>query len=403
MDWFGVIETFLADGAVALLTAVIGFFFAKRYTSKLLFTKKMNDIGIERVGIKNRNNRQNDKMFAESKEIKMIFVSGKNFLKQQRSNILCALERGCKIKVLLAMPGSEFLSGIEKLEVSNGNREEGFSISDEVIEIIKLYKETKMEIRLYQSEYRMPLILSYDNESRCDAWLTVSLPPYKSGQDNFYLIGHHDIDVELKDLDFIEMMETHFNMIWNYAAYQVDEALQYYYTKEQYMKLEVQAKETMKQRTGKCCLIEVVQSPLQKGNEISEEFKIRLDKAFEIYQKHECCQIYVLDNQYKKDDILLNNASKDYLLALGVKKEDILEKKECRHFFNDKYYFEDECDVVSELFKSNKTYGKLICICSLSQIHPNALRYIRNGLLPEFVSVSVSNMQNVVVDEVLSK
>ena len=51
------------------------------------------------------------------------------------------------------------------------------------------------------------------------------------------------------------------------------------------------------------------------------------DKAFEIYQKHECCQIYVLDNQYKKDDILLNNASKDYLLALGVKKEDILEKK----------------------------------------------------------------------------
>jgi len=29
MDWFGVIETFLADGAVALLTAVIGFFFAK--------------------------------------------------------------------------------------------------------------------------------------------------------------------------------------------------------------------------------------------------------------------------------------------------------------------------------------------------------------------------------------
>ena len=125
----------------------------------------MNDIGIERVGIKNRNNRQNDKMFAESKEIKMIFVSGKNFLKQQRSNILCALERGCKIKVLLAMPGSEFLSGIEKLEVSNGNREEGFSISDEVIEIIKLYKETKMEIRLYQSEYRMPLILSYDNES----------------------------------------------------------------------------------------------------------------------------------------------------------------------------------------------------------------------------------------------
>ena len=40
MDWFGVIETFLADGAVALLTAVIGFFFAKWYTSKLLFTKK---------------------------------------------------------------------------------------------------------------------------------------------------------------------------------------------------------------------------------------------------------------------------------------------------------------------------------------------------------------------------
>lgn len=233
MDWFAVIETFLADGAVALLTALIGIIFAKRYTNKLLFTKKMNDIGIDKVGIKNRNNRQNDKMFAESKEIKMMFVSGKKFLKQQRANILCALERGCKIKVLLAMPGSQFLADIEKLEISYGNRENNSSISDEVIEIIELYKETKIEIRLYDSTYRMPLILSYDKEARCDAWLTVSLPPYKSGQDNFYLIGHHDINSEPKNLDFIEMMETHFNMIWKYASYKTTD-IAGYHIKEQH-------------------------------------------------------------------------------------------------------------------------------------------------------------------------
>lgn len=71
-----------------------------------------------------------------------------------------------------------------------------------------------MRIRLYNSEYRLPFILAYYRDGSVHAWLSITLPPLRSG-DAMVLRGERKPTYdENNSPDMIEMMETSFDTIW---------------------------------------------------------------------------------------------------------------------------------------------------------------------------------------------
>lgn len=142
-----------------------------------------------------------------------------------------------KIRFLCATPNSQFLVDIEKLEIRKGLRKPNqITISDEIGEIIALYsrylKNGCMELRFYTSEYRLPFMLAHrkeKNKNITQAWLTITLPPYKAIR-NFVLSGERifgeTAEIDEAEINFVQMMEEHFEYVWEKAEkYTIEEAL----------------------------------------------------------------------------------------------------------------------------------------------------------------------------------
>ena len=142
------------------------------------------------------------------------------------------MDRGTKIRFLCSQVDTVFLSDLERLEERSKQRKSGTKISDEIEKAIELYdeylKNGKMEIRFYSTEYRLPFMLVYKKKNKNNvmttkAFLRVTLPPY-NWKANFALIGEREITEETEssqsnrsEVDFILMMENHFNFVWNVA------------------------------------------------------------------------------------------------------------------------------------------------------------------------------------------
>lgn len=220
---FGIAQSLIVAG----ITSIIVIFFTKKYYSKLAFAKKIKDYGflqsVNTTGLREKEKRD---IFLKAERIRIIYVSGRNFFSNDCNSalIMQALEKGKKIQFLCATENSEFLSDIEKLEIAQGYRKEGERITDEITKIKELFSRfINFEIRQYNTEYRLPMILAdYKNnngEIIYKTWLTVTLPPYKS-KESFLLRGQMNAsqnDEETSDLNFIEMMNTHFDALWESA------------------------------------------------------------------------------------------------------------------------------------------------------------------------------------------
>lgn len=199
-------------------------FFVNKYLSKLNFSNKMQSYGFVNTSTNKQSTNEIKKMCKEAKLIKIINVSGYHYLNTNESYLKDALNNGVEIRFLCSDPESFFLKNIENMEyntIENSGkrmREKSSEIKNEIWDLIEKYKEIGLKIRFYNSEYRLPYVIAYYKDESAKAWLTMTLPPYKSTK-SFVLRGKRDNNrLDDEDISFIDMMETNFDTIWEYNS-----------------------------------------------------------------------------------------------------------------------------------------------------------------------------------------
>ena len=239
IDWAQVVTDMISGLIVGVILAGLGYIFINKYTQSIAFAKRMSEYGFTNASVDKQSKRELREMFSHASVIKLMNVSGLHFLEANRSQVKSALERGCEIRFLCCRPDSGFLADIENLECStlgaNGLplRDKESKISEEVVALSKEFVESGMNVRFYSTEYRLPYVIAEYPEDGCTkgdrqgdeypkgdvkVWLTMTLPPYKSTR-AFVLRGHLKQEMTYSDdLNFVEMMETNFDTIWQHGS-----------------------------------------------------------------------------------------------------------------------------------------------------------------------------------------
>lgn len=231
IDWSAALTDAVSNLIVAGLTALFGLFFVKRYVRQLNFSNKMQQLGFVNTSTTKQSKAEIAKMCQTAQEIKLINVSGFHYLNANEDLLKRALQRGVKIKFLCCHPTSRFLTDIERMEYfqvdSSGKRmrEADQPISREIYDLIEKYRAFGLEMRFYSTEYRLPYVLAYYADGTVKAWLTMTLPPYKSTK-SFVLRGEKKGDqLYDEDANFIDMMETNFDTIWEHSTQTLEQIL----------------------------------------------------------------------------------------------------------------------------------------------------------------------------------
>ena len=224
VDWTTVLSETISGLITGVVIAALGYVFIDRYTQRIAFAEKMSAYGFSNVSLERQSSREVSEMCAKADLLKIINVSGLHFLNENRLHLRNALARGCEVRFLCARPDSQFLTDIERMECntcdSTGKplREPGSLIGNEVRRMTSEYEQLGMKIRYFSSEYRLPYVIAHYPDGSERAWLTMTLPPYKSTR-SFVLRGHLEPDeVHSSEVNFIEMMETNFNTIWEHCS-----------------------------------------------------------------------------------------------------------------------------------------------------------------------------------------
>ena len=229
IEWTNVVGEIFSNLSVTLVTALIGGFFVNKYLSKLNFSNKMQSYGFVNTSTNKQSIYEIKKMCKEAKLIKIINVSGYHYLNTNESYLKDALINGVEIRFLCCDPESVFLKNIEHMEYNTtGNsgkrmREKSSEIKNEIWDLIEKYKEIGLQIRFYNSEYRLPYVIAYYEDDSAKAWLTMTLPPYKSTK-SFVLRGKRDNNLLTdEDISFVDMMEINFDTIWQHNSKSLEE------------------------------------------------------------------------------------------------------------------------------------------------------------------------------------
>lgn len=158
------------------------------------------------------------------------------------------------------------------------------------------------------------------------------------------------------------------------------------------------------------CLIEVAaQHPLVDGIYPGEEFKSRLDLAYDLFMslatRGSLVMVYVPGSihRYKgvRDHVSLSSAGCTYLSSRGIPALHLLgDDMNTKYKATDGVYnSSDECYVASRIFEEQE-FRDLHCICSPPQLLRKALSYIEFGCIPQFHTVSCDTMYHSYVKEV---
>lgn len=412
IDWGVVLENIISGVVVAAAVGAGGWLFTKKYVAGIKFSREMRSYGFEQVSLKKQSRREVEEMCRRAERIKMIYVSGPRYFAIHDKALREAMKNGVEIQVLCAGTSGPFLSDIERMEremTADGAPLRGKDqfISDEIETLAREYRDTDMQLRFYSTEYRLPYVIAYYKDGSVRAWLTVTLPPYRS-KDSFVLRGKREKGdgEEKKDLDFIKMMEENFDAIWRAASPSPGGALY-----DAWMEKYQAAGENMRRaRDRRGVLIEVAaQHPLVDGLYPNEEFRRRLLAGAELYRtltaEGEEAYIYVPGSLHmdggKADRRSLSEAGKQFLLERGVPAERIYGEEANEQYKGEAgvYNSSDECYVASRLFQE-RSLGQLHCVCSSGQMMRKALSYIQFGCLPSFHTVTTEEMHHNYIDEV---
>ena len=167
----------LLELAKALLITIIVGLFTKIITDEFVRIQKndskMKDIGIYEIGEGKLDHKQKNIMFGNAalgcrmpSELKFLFISGDNFIKEYKDSIKKVVLNGCNVKILIADPvkSKDFLQRAEVI-CPQSNEEGSYveqvlktksiikSIQDE-INSINVENKGSIEIRHYIDEYR---------------------------------------------------------------------------------------------------------------------------------------------------------------------------------------------------------------------------------------------------------
>lgn len=164
------------------------------------------------------------------------------------------------------------------------------------------------------------------------------------------------------------------------------------------------AKDTMIKRecaNSGALLIEcAAQHPLDEYGRPGLEFRSRLLKAFELYERYReegwDVTIYVPGSRHQKDGIVdpvsLSEAGVKYLEKLGVASRDLLGDDMNYKYEGDRgvYCSADECYVASQIFLDGK-YQRMFSVCAPAQTVRKELYYTLNGIAPTIVSAGLES------------
>ena len=218
----------VVTGVVSLLS----FLFISRYAEQISFSKEMKSYGFTKLSTGKQTQKEIKKMCNKATLIQIINVSGFHFLNENENALKDALKRDdLEIQFLCAKPNSEFLQNIETMEQNtlgpDGRklRQIDSKISEEIDALLEKYKDTRLKIRFYSTEYRLPYIIAHYPNNIVKAWLTITLPPYKSTK-SFILRGeNHNQAEDIDEANFIDMIQTNFDTIWNCCSTDTQEEL----------------------------------------------------------------------------------------------------------------------------------------------------------------------------------
>ena len=233
LNWQHIAESIISTLFISSIVSGFGYLVTKRITRDLRISKEMKSYGFKGVvAMKTHTSREIMDLCDNADRLDLFFISGGQFFSNNEYILKLAMDRGMKIRFLCSQVDTVFLSDLERLEERTKQRKSGSKISDEIEKVLELYdeylKNGKMEIRFYSTEYRLPFMLVYKKKNKNNlmtikAFLRVTLPPY-NWKSNFALIGERKITEETEssksdgsEVDFILMMENHFNCVWAVA------------------------------------------------------------------------------------------------------------------------------------------------------------------------------------------
>lgn len=162
------------------------------------------------------------KMYRNAAIIKMCFVSGYAFFNNTRNLGLLksALQKGVKVKLLIAKEGSRFVKEVDEIEILSGNRDKNTSISYEIKKlkegILKdLCTYNNFSYRQYKTTFRNTFFYARKTNDEEIAYFNIFFPPVKS-RDSKMLIakGKQQSGYAESNYSIIHQISNHFDCAW---------------------------------------------------------------------------------------------------------------------------------------------------------------------------------------------
>ncbi len=222
--FFGVLQSLIITGITGGIAVII----TKQYLKKILFASELKSYGFQNIRATNLSDSEMQFIFQKADIIKILYVSGKNFLTINKRYFALAMHRKIppSIQYLCAKQGTDFLHDVEKMELGYGSRSDSdCTINEDINKALAFLSNLggkKLEIRMFNTQFRLPLILAEFHDKNGETkdirgWLYITLPPHES-KESFILSGRCSIldhfDANSEQLNFIAMMESHFDSIW---------------------------------------------------------------------------------------------------------------------------------------------------------------------------------------------
>lgn len=380
-------------------------------------------------------NEEQDEIILNAKSIYIVAITGNGLIKARKTALIKALENGTEINVIIPNKGSETCKDVAYIEATGSQNIEQNSIRiqnefDNVLQFLnEIYAEAhtkKGSITCYCANtlFRCTMLITISKNELLSGFLNITIPPYRTSETpslSFLNVEHSNtfatqlhsycekVSQYAQDQKQIISIPTDlsksFSPVANSSEHPTKEYDSISEARLYWIQKYIIAQKFTYERSiiyPNSVLIEVsAQHPLENGQFPNIEFRARLDRAIETYQKLKshgiASTLFVPGSRHKsgniEDQISLSKAGELYLLQQGVPREQILGEEVMDLYVGDSgiYNSADECFVTSSIFKDRK-FGKVICICSPTQSLRKSFFYYENGIVGLFDCVAADSM-----------
>lgn len=233
-----------------LATSIIGTFIGlitKIITDKLftiqISINKLKEAGVQGIGPGIFTRKDARKFFGNSitkqypTVIKMMFITGRNFLNEYKSQIISCLNSGCEIQILLAsqIDNKAYLDRLYNLDRSGTNQtapvdtcvtadEINYTIYNILADIRNRCKEqyrNNLKVRFFRDEHKYNIRISkYANDKQEISHFWLGLSPINNIAVNYSisLYGSIDMKKQNEDCGLLIGVEEGFNYLWETYA-----------------------------------------------------------------------------------------------------------------------------------------------------------------------------------------